>query len=77
MNFKSVAFFSLRSSLKEGLLKCSQINQKIPVMLQAEGMQLYPKYAPLQVLSKVLLRFVDIYNEFLDILETFVSQNTS
>ena len=46
-------------------------------MLQAEGMQLHQKYAPLQVLSKVLLRFVDIYNEFLDILETFVSQNTS
>ena len=46
-------------------------------MLQAEGMQLYQKYAPLQVLSKVLLRSVDIYNEFLDILETFVSQNTS
>ena len=45
-------------------------------MLQAEGMQLYQKYALLQVLSKVFLRFVDIYDEFLDILETFVSQNT-
>ena len=62
--------------MKEVLLKSSQTNQKIPVMLQAEGMQLYQKYALLQVLSKVFLRFVDIYDEFLDILETFVSQNT-
>ena len=32
--------------------------------LQAEGMQLHKKYAPPQVFSKVLLRFVAIYNEF-------------
>ena len=37
------------------------------VRLQAE--------ASLQVFSKVLLRFVAIYNEFLDILWIFVSKN--
>ena len=44
--------------------------------LQAEGMQLHKKYAPQQVFSKVLLRFVAIYNEFLDISETFIYRNT-
>ena len=34
------------------------------------------KYAPLQVFSKVLLQFVAIYNEFLDILGNFISRNT-
>ena len=41
--------------------------------LPAEGLQLYQKYAPLQVFSKVLLRFATIYDKFLDILETFIS----
>ena len=35
------------------------------------------KYAPFQVFSKVLLRPIAIYNEFLGILGTFISQNTS
>ena len=46
------------------------------IRLQAEGLQLYPKYASLQVFSKILLRFVPIYNEFFDSLGTFISQNT-
>ena len=38
--------------------------------------QLYLKYAPLQVFSKVLLRFAAIYNTFLNILRTSIYQNT-
>ena len=42
--------------------------------LQTEGLQLYQKHAPLLVFSKVLLKFVAIYNEFLDILGTLISK---
>ena len=41
--------------------------------LQAEGLQLYQKYTLLQVFSKVLLRFVAIYDELFDISGTFIS----
>ena len=39
-------------------------------------LQASKKYAPIQVFSKVSLQFVAIYNEFLDILGTFISRNT-
>ena len=41
--------------------------------LKGEGLQLYQKYAPLQLFSKIFLRFVATYNAFLDILGTFIS----
>ena len=58
LNCKIFAFFSLRSSLKEVLLKCRQINYKVPAMeflsstrLKSEGLHLYQKYRRLQVFS--------------------------
>ena len=40
--------------------------------LRAECLQRYQKYAPLQVFSFFLLRFVVTYKEFLEILRTSV-----
>ena len=44
--------------------------------LKSKDLRLHQKYASLQVFSKILLIFVAIYNEFLDILGTLSYQNT-
>ena len=82
IKFQNCCFFSLRSSLIKVRLKCTQTNLKIHVMeflfstrLQAEDLQLDQNYAPLQIFYNVLLRFVAIYNEFFNILVTFISQS--
>ena len=45
-------------------------------ILQAEGLQLYQKYIPLPVFSKIFLQICSIYKAFLEILQTYSSQKT-
>ena len=44
--------------------------------LQVKDLQLYQKYAPLQVFSKIFAQICSFYKEFLKILQTSVFQKS-